>query len=173
MSLFHTALIGLASLGLLAGGALLLPRKVRFERTHEVGGQPAEVLTLAASSAGYQSFNPYADSDPNLEIQLTGPATGVGSGFRFKGKDGEGTQTVVAVGADHVEYQLDLGPMGKPRQELRVKASGTKSEVTWAMEADLGMNPIARVFGLFLESMVAPELERGLKKLDTAVSASS
>ncbi len=173
MTPIQTALLALASLGLLAAGTLLLPRKVRFERANEVRARSADVLALASSGAGYQTFNPYRDSDANLVIELQGPSSGVGSGFRFEGKDGKGTQTVVSVGPDHVEYEIDLGPMGKPRQKLRVEPTKTGSRVTWTMEADMGMNPVARVFGLFLESMVAPELELGLRKLEGAVRTAS
>ena len=44
-----------------------------------------------------------------------------------------------------------------------------KTEVTWSMEADLGFNPISRYFGLFFDSMIGPDFEKGLNNLNNIV----
>ena len=50
-----------------------------------------------------------------------GPAEGIGSGFRFDGKEGKGTQTVTEVTATRVTHLIDLGAMGN-RNPLILKA---------------------------------------------------
>ena len=168
MTLTHLLVAAGALFLLLGAGALMLPRHVRVERAATLDADAEAILALAASGAGYQRFNPYRDTDPDLAITLFGPETGVGSGFRFEGREGRGTQTVSAVAPGAVHYLIDLGPMGRPAQTIRAEARAQGAHVTWTMQADTGFNPVARVMGLFLDRMVGPTLERGLAKLETA-----
>ena len=149
-----------AVIAVLAAGTLLLPRHVHVERQAIIETDARTVLALAASGEGYQRFNPYKSTDPDLSITLYGPASGVGSGFHFAGKDGKGSQTVAAVTGDAVHFDIDLGPMAAARDD------GT--QVTWSMQADMGFNPIGRVMGLFMDRMVGPTFERGLANLEAA-----
>ncbi len=154
--------IGLA---VLAAAPLALPRHVTVERSAVIDAAPEAILALAASNEGYQRFNPYRSLDPDLKIALFGPDTGVGSGFRFDSKDGTGSQTVAEVTAERVVYAVDLGPLGQPRQSIEAIAITGGTEVTWRVDNDLGMNPVFRVFGLFMEGMVGPTFELGLENL--------
>lgn len=164
---------GAGALILLTAGTFLLPRHVSVERSTSIAVEPAKVIELAASNEGYQRFNPYKSTDPKLAIELFGPATGVGSGFRFNGKDGTGSQIVTAVTATSVAYDIDLGSMGKPRSSISVAPDGAKTKVIWRTEMDLGMNPIARVFGLFMDGMLGKTYEIGLKNIESATQSAS
>ena len=168
MTLTQTFVVAAAGIGVLTAATYLLPRNVVVERTALVQAAPADIIARAASNMGYQSFNPYASADPDLKISHFGPDHGVGSGFQFEGKDGKGQQTVSAITDTSVTYAIDLGAMGQPIQILTVlpKAGGT--EVTWTMQADMGLNPIKRTFGLFMDKMIGKTLEQGLSNLNTA-----
>ena len=142
-----------------------LPRNVSIERSATMDAAPSTVIQLASSNTGYQSFNPYKDLDPNLSVEMFGPAAGVGSGFSFESKDGVGQQTVAAISADTVTFDLDLGPLGQPTQAISAVAVNGATEVTWTMDMDLGMNPIFRVMGLFMDDMIGPNFELGLANI--------
>ena len=101
MTVVYTIVAIIAAIALIA---LLLPRKVVVTRQAHVDMTPADVIARVASTEGFQTFNPYCTTDPNLKITPFGPAEGVGSGFRFEGKEGKGTQTVTAVTANSAEY---------------------------------------------------------------------
>jgi hypothetical protein len=171
MSLSQVLTIGASALGLIALGTMLLPRRVNVVRKTRIKASPREILALAASNQGYQSFNPYKNSDDALKIETFGPSSGVGSGFHFEGKDGKGSQTVAAVATDRVDYAIDLGPMGKPQQSIKATPCEEGSEVVWTMQADLGMNPIARIFGLFMDRMVGKVFETGFANLALATQS--
>jgi Polyketide cyclase / dehydrase and lipid transport len=161
------------ALGALAVGAastLLLPRHVRVQRSAHVPASADAILALASSNQGYQRFNPYRTSDPKLQIDTFGPAQGVGSGFHFAGKDGKGSQTVVAVSPTAVDFDIDLGPMGQPRQRIEVQPATSGTQVVWTMQSDMGLNPIGRVMGLFMDRIVGPTFETGLKNLSLATA---
>jgi hypothetical protein len=157
--------LAVAALAVLAASTWLLPRHVRVRRSGHVPATADAILALASSNHGYQRFNPYLSSDPALKIEPFGPAQGVGSGFRFSSKDGKGSQTVAAVSASSVDFAIDLGPMGQPRQRIEVQPTAGGSQVVWTMQADMGMNPVGRVMGLFMDRLVGPKFESGLKNL--------
>ncbi|MEL7300784.1 MAG: SRPBCC family protein [Pseudomonadota bacterium] len=154
----------------LAVSTFALPRHVSIERTATIEANPEAVLALAASNTGYQSFNPYKDLDPDLRVEMFGPAAGVGSGFSFESKDGAGRQTVASVTADQVVFDLDLGPLGQPTQAISAVAIDGVTEVRWSMDMDLGMNPLFRVMGLFMDGMIGPNFELGLANIADAAA---
>ncbi|MEM6789122.1 MAG: SRPBCC family protein [Myxococcota bacterium] len=150
----------------------LLPGETVVERRTLVSADPATVFALLQSSEGYQTFNPYCDTDPNLKIDFFGPADGIGAGFRFEGREGRGTQTIVALEENRrVEMELDLGPMGCPRTTFTLEPhpdGGT--EVVWSTVMAAGLNPLKRIFGLFADRLLGPTYERGLQNLHAAVA---
>ena len=173
MSLTTILAYGAGAIVLLTAGTMLLPRNVSVERSASITGDPAKIIALASSNVGYQTFNPYKNTDPNLAVELFGPTTGVGSGFKFKSKDGEGSQVVSAVTSTSVSYDIDLGSMGKPKSSITVTPDGAKTKVTWRTDMDMGINPIGRVIGLFLDGMLGKTYETGLKNIETAAQAAS
>ncbi len=170
MTLGTTLTLGAGVIALAAAGTFLLPRDVKVARTAVIDAEPQAILALAASNTGFQAFNPYKSSDPNLKIEHFGPEAGVGSGFRFEGKEGKGTQTVAKITDDSVVYAIDLGPMGKPTQTIRVRPTEAGTEVTWSVDADMGLNPVFRVFGLFMDGMMGKTFDKGLANLADAAA---
>jgi hypothetical protein len=173
MTLLSILGYGIGGLAVLAAGTMLLPRHVAVERTATFKGDPAAIIAMAASSAAYQKFNPYKDADPNLKVELFGPESGVGSGFKFQSKDGSGSQVISAVDTSSVSYAIDLGSMGKPNSRIAVAPEGDLTKVTWRTEMDMGFNPIARVFGLFMDGMLGKTYETGLKNIEKALQTAS
>jgi hypothetical protein len=155
----------LAILAVLAIAALMLPRAVVVTRETDVPIAPADIIARVASTEGFQTFNPYLSTDPDLTITPFGPESGVGSGFRFEGKEGKGTQTVTEVTETRVTHLIDLGAMGKPVQTIEAVPMGDGARVTWTVTSDMGYNPIFRVFGLFMDRMLGGTYERGLKNI--------
>lgn len=150
---------------------LALPAEAHVERTTVIDAEASELYALVASNEGYQRFNPYKDADPQLQIDLFGPSSGVGSGFHFDGADGTGTQTVAAVEPGRsVLMDIDLGAMGRPQQRFVFEPAPGGTRVTWQLDADLGYNPLARVAGLFMDDMMGSTFERGLANLGNAAT---
>ena len=165
----------LLSVGVLAIIAICasyaLPASKTVSRRAVIKANAAQIYQLIVSTEGFQRFNPYCDTDPSLKISAFGPDSGVGAGFRFDGKEGKGTQTVIAVEPNReVQMQIDLGPMGKPVQTFSLKQQLDSTEVVWSTRSDFGMNPVGRVFGLFLDKMLGSTYERGLKNLAQTVT---
>jgi uncharacterized protein YndB with AHSA1/START domain len=144
----------------------LLPSSKTVERSALVKASPEAVFAAMSSTSGYQTFNPYRDMDAKLKITPFGPEAGLGSGFAFEGKDGKGTSTITAMETNKsVTYQIDLGFMGKPVQVITLTPENGGTRVNWAVTSNFGFNPMGRVFGLFMDGMLGPIYESGLKNM--------
>jgi uncharacterized protein YndB with AHSA1/START domain len=151
-----------------------LPSSKRVERSTVLAASPEAVFGLLSSTDGFQTFNPYRDDEPDLKIVPFGPASGVGAGFTFQGKDTKGTQTITAIEPNKsVTMVIDLGSMGKPVQTFSLQAENGGTRVSWATESTFGMNPVGRVFGLMMDRYLGPIYERGLANMAKSKLASS
>lgn len=170
MALSHYLATGVALTVLPVLSTFTLAETALVERSRVIDAQPADLYALVASNVGYQRFNPYCDTDPDLQIDLFGPSTGVGSGFAFSGKEGTGTQTVAAVVENRrVTYAVDLGMMGQPTQHILLEPVDGGTRVVWEVHTSAGLNPMKRIANLFMDRLVGDTLERGLENLANAV----
>lgn len=166
MTIATFALIGGITLAGLAALPFALPGQARVERSALVPAAPGAVYALLSTSAGFDRMNPFRDADPDLSVSFSGPESGVGAAFSWQGKSGSGSQTIVeAVPDERVVMQLDLGPMGRPLQSFTLAPAPGGTQVTWTLDADLGRNPLRRVFGLFMDRMLGATYDSGLSKL--------
>ncbi|GIT89643.1 hypothetical protein JANAI62_08720 [Jannaschia pagri] len=172
MTIATIAASATAIIAALAAAPFALPAQVHVERSAVIDAAPETLFALIASNQGYQSFNPYAAKDPDLKIALHGPASGVGSGFDFDGKDGKGSQVVAAVEENRsVTMAIDLGAMGQPTQTFHLTPEAGGTRVTWGMNMAFGANPIGRVMGLFMDKMVGGTFDAGLANLARVTQA--
>ena len=52
-----------------------------------------------------------------------------------------------------------------------VRVDKVKNLITWVMNGNAGMNPVFRWFGLFMDKMVGPDFDAGLKNLKKLAEA--
>jgi carbon monoxide dehydrogenase subunit G len=162
--------IGGAALAVIAAVPFLLPAKARVERSAVVAATPEAVFPLVNSSEGFNRFNPFRDRDPNLKITYSGPKAGRGASFAWAGKEGSGVQTISSTeDVRQVVMQLDLGTMGRPVQTFALEPVAGGIKVTWSLDADFGVNPVARVFGKFMDGKLGLVYEKGLQNLSRTV----
>ena len=153
--------------GVIAIALFLLPSHVTVKRATHIEASPADVFKLLSSTEGFQQFNPYKDTDPNLQITPFGSPSGVGAGFAFEGKEGKGTQTIIHIEPDRsVSMEIDLGFMGKPEQTFTLSEYNSGTQVTWGVNMKFGWNPMGRIFGLFANKVLGSTYERGLSNLN-------
>jgi hypothetical protein len=106
-----------------------------------------------------------------MKLSYSNPSTGVGAWSQWESaKEGNGKMTITSQTATKVVYNLEFPDMGTSSigsVELVPDASGTR--VVWTDAGDLGMNPMNRWFGLFLEKLIAPDFEKGLSNIKKIV----
>jgi carbon monoxide dehydrogenase subunit G len=153
----------------------LLPQRVAVARSIDIAAPPSVVFPLVADLRNVGEWSPWLGIDPNIRVTFSGKEIGVGQVMSWSSDDarvGSGSQAITEYAPDsRVVTALDFGPQGRAVATTTVDPAGEGARVTWGFDTDLGMNPVARYFGLALEGMIAPDFERGLAKLKEVAEA--
>lgn len=155
--------------------SFFLPSKVHVERSIVINAPAAKVFNEVNSLQKWGAWDPWQAKDPNVQNEYSGPESGVGNKNSWTSSHkevGSGSQTIVeSIPNEKIVSELDFGNEGKGSGFFNFSAEGEGTKVVWGMEADLGMNPIAKYFGLMMEGMVAPDFEKGLSNLKAHVES--
>ena len=147
--------------------AFAFPRQYRVERSLVVKAPPAAVLAQVADLSAWKNWGAWQERDPQMKLSYSTPATGVGAWSAWESKqEGNGRMTITELSPTKVGYLLefpDMGMKSNGSMELRPEAGGVR--VVWVDAGDLGMNPMNRWVGLFLDGMIGPDFERGLANM--------
>lgn len=174
MRLLTRFLAGLLVLVLLLGaGAFLLPRDIAVQRSVVIDAPPEDVFAHVSSLQAFAEWSPWAELDPGMKQEFTGPDSGVGNKMTWESDDpgvGSGTQEIIEIKEnERVATSLDFGPMGQGAAQWMLAAKDGGTEITWAFQTDMGMNPIARYMGLMMDGWIGKDYEKGLEKLKARV----
>src|SRR5688572_4919064 len=73
------------------------PATFRYTRRVTIAAPAAELFEQVNDLRKFQEWNPWAKVDPQCRITYSGPATGVGSSYEWKGNKqvGEGAMTII------------------------------------------------------------------------------
>jgi polyketide cyclase/dehydrase/lipid transport protein len=152
----------------LLGVAYMLPRQVHVERAIVIDRSAAAVFPLLNAPKRFNEWSPWKDLDPNVRMSFSGPESGVGAAMAWNGnsKVGKGSQIITESIADQrVRADLDFGEIGTAKAEWLLSEAGAGCKLLWTLDMDVGSNPLGRYMGLFMDRMVGPDYERGLKQL--------
>lgn len=157
---------------LLGALAYLLPETHVVQRSRDIAAPPAQVWPWLAEPRRWSRWSPWMASDESAFAQAQGPASGVGAQWRWDSTtQGRGLARVeVAQPASQLVYLLvfeDLGFQATGRFDLQPSAGGTT--VQWRIELHAGWNPLLRWFGLGLDALVGPDLDKGLSRLSHTI----
>jgi carbon monoxide dehydrogenase subunit G len=150
---------------------LLLPRQRHVERSIDVAATPAQIWPLLAEPKRWTSWSPWYAKDPTMKLVYSGPEAGAGAGWAWESQSqGHGSMRFEdAQPPTRLGYTLRFDDMGSTAtgEFLLVPQGSTATRVTWAFDTDLGLNPVARWFGLAMDRLVGPDFDSGLAKLAT------
>jgi uncharacterized protein YndB with AHSA1/START domain len=148
-------------------------------RSTEIEAPAERIFPLIAGFKEWQQWSPWEGLDPNLEREYTGPESGVGAHYAWKGsrKVGQGEMEItVAEPASRVELNLHfIKPFNQTNLTIFELAPGGagKTNVTWTMRGK--QEGFMKFMGIFLktEKLVGPDFEKGLAKLKSVAESSS
>ncbi|OGU14206.1 MAG: hypothetical protein A2X61_14585 [Ignavibacteria bacterium GWB2_35_12] len=156
-------LVSLFALIVLVG--LLLPSNIKLERKITIDAPPAVVFDLLNDLHNFHQWSPFSELDTNMKIKVSG-TSGVGSTYEWnsKGEAGIGKITIKeSVPNKLIKCQLDFAEEGTSFANFKIMDEKGKTTLTWDFETDLGGSPFTKYFGLFMEPMMGPQYEKGLK----------
>ncbi len=151
--------------------AFALPRHYQIERSLVVNAKPEAVLAQMADLRSWKNWGAWQERDPGMKLSYSEKSTGIGAWSAWESKsEGNGKMTITEQTPGKVTYLLEFPDMGMQSNgsiELRTQVGGI--QVVWVDAGDLGMSPLNRWFGLFLDKMIGPDFERGLANLKQLV----
>ena len=154
---------------------LALPRQVHIERATTIAAKPATVFAYLNGWKNFNAWSPWAALDPNTKYSYEGPEAGVGAKQSWFSDDpsvGNGSQIITAIEQDKsITIELQLPDMKPSVVTQTLTPEGESTHIVWAMDADMGMNPLNRWFGLLLEKFIGPDYEKGLANMKPLIEA--
>ncbi len=148
----------------------LLP-KTRIVERSLVMSAPSEAIYKEISTVKeWQKWSAWARLDTSMKLTYFGPETGAGAGYTWDSKNkkvGAGKMTLGSCTPDSISTMMDFGEKGSPSAVFKLSKEGTGTKVTWTMKMEMGYNPIAKIFGMFMDKMIGPDFEKGLHNLDS------
>jgi len=149
--------------------SLFLPSTYRVERRVTISAKPGAVFAPINMLKQWPEWTAWTVAKyPDMKVSFAGPEAGVGASYSWEGQStGQGTLKITRSEADKgISYDLNF-ENGKylSKGAITLEPSGESVEVTWSNEGDLGWNPVSRFFGLFMDQMMGPDFEEGLRNL--------
>jgi effector-binding domain-containing protein len=158
-------------IGILVVISFFLPAKVHLERTAKIKAKPVVVYKLISDLSAWERWSPWHRLDPKIELTYSPIREGVGAQYSWKSthkKVGNGSIKIVDAKPDsYLKTEMNFMDNGLASSEYFITPKGEETEVKWTMDSDAGWNPVGRYFGLFIESMMGKDYERGLHFLDS------
>lgn len=158
-------LVGIVVVLLAAG--FLLPSTYSAQRSVTINAPVEKVFPLVANHKEWKRWSVWNQRDPNMLMTYSGPEMAAGSKWSWKSKsEGNGGMEFSAVEANkRVGYILTMEDMTPATGDLKFTTEGAATKVSWDINGNAGMNPVFRWFGLFMDKMIGPDFEAGLKNL--------
>lgn len=170
MKILKKLLLGLVALVLgLVVVSFFMPKTYRVERAVVIQAKPEAVFPLLADLKQWPKWGVWHERDPAMTIAYSPVTTGVGAFSDWQSKtQGNGKATVTAVEPlKSVTYTLEMpdqGMLGVGVLAMSPAENGAV-RVTTTMTGELGMNPMMRLMGPFLDKLIGPDFEAGLAKV--------
>lgn len=151
-------------------GLLFLPRQVDVSRSVVIDAPAAVVWPLVSDLRVLNEWSPWIEYDrEGAKFTYEGPQIGVGQVMNWSSEHpnvGSGRQEVIAMQPNEsITTSLDFGEMGKADASMELRPAGDRTQVIWKFRTDLGMDPIARWFGLMFDTWVGNDYDKGLANL--------
>lgn len=146
---------------------MLLPGTYRVERSVVVDAAGEVVHAEVADLRTWPEWTAWnAANYPSLKYEYSGTESGIGAVQSWIADEGNGRLEITESNpSTGIVYEMRFGDHPPMQGRLNVSAGDAGTTVTWIAEGDLGPNPIARWFGLLMDSMMGPDFERGLDGL--------
>jgi len=166
-------LIGLAAVAVI--GSFFIPANQQVSRSLVINQPPERIWALIIDPPAWNQWSPWYRRDPAMKITYDGAPRGEGARWSWT-SDSEGSGNMQIVRADvprQMQYVMAFDGMGAATGQFVLEPADGGTQVTWSFESDAGYNPIARWFGLALDTFIGPDFEAGLNNMATALKAKS
>lgn len=153
--------------------ALVLPSHRHLEKQVETNRKMTIVYDTLNSLRRFKDWNPLVLRDPKMQLQFSGPASGVGARLDYssdKPQLGQGSWEITATEPRaSVTYALVNPQRGHDKvMKFGLQPSGRGGrnvEITQSYDVDYGWDLLGRYAGLYVSRHVGDDMELGLQRL--------
>lgn len=152
---------------------LFLPSEYKIERQITINSVPDSIIPFIMNLSNWEKWS-YISTKKDSTLKLTFKDSKFGSNSQlFWKSDYMGTGKVIINDYktnERIGYDMIFGEDDHKINGLFLfKASNNQTKVTWMDYGELGFNPVARIFGLFLDGFIGKDLELSLSNLKKTV----
>jgi len=148
---------------------LFFPSAVHVERSAFINASAKLIFYQVDIIRNWEKWGPWYEKDPDMKSTYEGSERGLGSKHSWDSEHkevGKGSLTIIgSYPFDSINTKLEFEGMTSGHGSWKFKDTLDSIRVTWAMDMDMGMNPIHKFFGLMMDGMVGPDFEHGLVNL--------
>jgi len=167
------AILVVAAIALVLAIAMTKPDEFVVQRSVRIKAAPEKVYPRLVDCREWPAWSPWEKLDPAIERSLSGPASGPGAVYAWKGNRdvGRGRMEIKdAQAPSRVSIQLDfIEPFeARNRTEFTLVPGADATEVTWRMS---GPSPhVTKVMSVFfdMDAVIGKDFEAGLANLKAA-----
>lgn len=155
------------------GLAATKPDTFAVTRSITIKAPPEKIVPLVNDFHNWPSWSPWERLDPNMQRTFSGPASGTGAVYAWKGNDdvGQGRMEITSQSLpSKVNIKLDFiepFPMSSVT-EFTFAPQGENTTVTWNMSGPMPF--ISKLMTVFMsmDAMVGKDFEKGLANMKAA-----
>ncbi|MDG0815175.1 SRPBCC family protein [Bdellovibrio svalbardensis] len=165
----------LGAILILVAIGFFLPSNWRVERSIIIKAPPEKIYPYIANiKTGWPQWNSFDKEDSNIQFTYTGPEGGEGASRSWTSeKVGSGVQRITKAnihsGIDFEVSTEGAGFVVYGSINMEPHPEGTK--VTWRDTGNMGANPIYKIMGYLMDSMLGKNLQKSLEQLKGKVEA--
>lgn len=149
--------------------SFFLPSKVHVERMAVINAQPEIVFKQVNNLHNWNSWMPWNKLDPDMKIKYYGPEEGAGSGYSWTSENsqvGKGKLSITeSKQNESITTSMNFTENGEATGTFTFEPVNGNTKIIWGMDMDMGMNPVAKYLGLFMDQMIGADFEKGLSDL--------
>lgn len=139
-------------------------------RSTSIDAPAATVHTLINDFHEWVAWSPWENVDPDLHRAYSGPATGVGAAYDWRGnrKAGQGRMEITGSADREIRIRLDFVKPFKASNEVAftlVPTSDTTTEVTWTMTGRRSGIMAAMNKVMNFDRLIGGDFAKGLRQL--------
>lgn len=149
--------------------AFFLPREVHVERSGSINAPAKVVFNQVNNLRVWEKWAVWNQLDPRMDIQFENTGIGKNASYTWSSENpdaGQGKLTITeSVPYDSIATELNFMEQGPAMGYFLFDEKDGVTKITWALDTDLGWNPIARWMGLMFDRMLGPDFEEGIANL--------
>ncbi|RKD91805.1 SRPBCC family protein [Mangrovibacterium diazotrophicum] len=149
--------------------AWFLPQNIEINRQIKIDAPARVVFNQVNDLRSWQKWAVWNQIDPDMKISYEKLGIGQGAGYHWESENeqvGKGSLFIeTSVPYDSILIQLSFDGHGDAQAPFYFTEENKQTNVSWSFKTDLGNNPLLRWMGLLFDSMIGPDLEKGLENL--------